>query len=110
MEEYIELLVLTYFRDHTEEYSLSELREMIGVSLKQLDEIIDRMICEKKLIYEDSMLRISFDGRIMLMDSSMEDYHIVNEEEINSRLLKANWPIDKPYFVSKFSKKKWRNA
>ena len=78
MEEYIELLVLTYFRDHTEEYSLSELREMIGVSLKQLDEIIDRMICEKKLIYEDSMLRISFDGRIMLIDSSMEDYRIVN--------------------------------
>ena len=110
MEEYVELLVLVYFRDHTEEYSFSELREMIGVSLKQLDEIIDRMICEKKLIYEDSMLRISFGGRIMLMDSSMEDYRIVNEEEINSRLLKANWPIDKPYFVSKFSKKKWRNA
>ena len=110
MDEYIELLVLVYFRDHVEDYSFSELREMIGISYIQLDEILDHMIFENKLVYEDFVLKMSFEGRMMLMKSSMEDYRLITEVEIDSYFFKTKWPMDKPFYVSGFSKKKWRNA
>lgn len=107
--EYIELLILSYFKNHSEEYSLQKLRSLLGISFSQLDEIIDEMISNGLLIYDDFILRISFEGRIKLMKSSMERYEQVSEIEIREQLLKEPWPIDKPYMVKRFSRKKWRN-
>lgn len=49
MEEYVRLLVLAYFRNHLGKYSLSELREMIGISFVQLDYILEQMISDGEL-------------------------------------------------------------
>lgn len=41
IEEYVELLILAYFRNHVDEYSLSELRHSIGISFAQLEDMLD---------------------------------------------------------------------
>ena len=110
IEEYVELLILAYFRNHVDEYSLSELRHSIGISFAQLEDMLERMIVEKKLIYEESMLRISFAGRLWLMNSPMEEYYEAKEGELENSVLKEAWPLDKPFYVRNFSKKKWRNS
>ena len=68
------------------------------------------MISEGELLVENAKLRISFKGRMFLMNSSMESYEEVSEEEVSKCLLGDPWPIDKPFYVKKFSKKKWRDA
>lgn len=110
MDEYVELLVLSYFQNHPDEYSLGELRNIIGISFAQLDDIIDCMISEGKLLYRNENLELSFEGRMMLLNSSMEEYEYFSEVDINKYLLKECWSIDKPFYVSKFSKKKWRGS
>lgn len=110
MEEYVKLLVLAYFKNHLGEYSLSELREIIGISFVQLDYILEQMISDGELFFEDAKLRISFKGRLFLMNSSMEGYKEVPEGEVDKGLLGEPWPIDKPFYVRKFSKKKWRDS
>ena len=110
MEEYVRLLVLAYFRNHLGKYSLSELREMIGISFVQLDYILEQMISDGELFFEDAKLRISFTGRLFLMNSSMEGYKEVPDGEVGKCLLDEPWPIDKPFYVKKFSEKKWRDS
>lgn len=110
MDKYVELLILAYFQNHSKDYFLSELRELIGVSYVQLEEMLEEMIDQEKLFYEDLKLRISFKGRIELLNSRMEEYQTMSEGEIQKVLLNDPWPVDKPFYVSKFSKNKWRGV
>ena len=68
------------------------------------------MISDGELFFEDAKLRISFKVRLFLMNSSMEGYKEVPDGEVGKCLLDEPWPIDKPFYVKKFSEKKWRDS
>ena len=108
MDEYLVLLVLVYFKEHTLEYDLEELRERIGVTFEQLFELINYMFEEKLLKYVELKMTLSFKGRLLLMNSNMENY--TEREQCNVQTFKERWPMDKPFYVHDFSKKKWRNS
>lgn len=76
----------------------------------QLDYILEQMISDGELFFEDAKLRMSFKGRLFLMNSSMEGYKEVPEGEVDKCLLGEPCPIDKPFYVRQFSKKKWRDS
>ena len=67
MDDYLELLILAYFREVGEEYSLYELKEIIGVSIKQIEEMVDALLDEKLLMYQNYLLTLSIKGRINLL-------------------------------------------
>lgn len=64
----------------------------------------------KKLFMRILCYRISFAGRMWLMNSPMEEYYEAKEGELENSVLKEAWPLDKPFYVRNFSKKKWRNS
>jgi hypothetical protein len=108
MDEYLKLLILAYFKNHIGEYSFEELRKSVGVSGLQFGEIMDEVFVERLLKYEDAKIFLTFKGRMLLMNSSMEEYHEV--DDIEEVLFREKWPIDKPFIVHGFSKKKWRDS
>ena len=106
MDEYIELLILAYFREFHKEYDLTDLKNKIGISYTMLDEYLSKLVDEQKLKYIDNLLRITKEGRIALMNSELESYSYSQElEQIYSS---EKWSLDKIYCVHKFGDKKWR--
>lgn len=106
MDEYIELLILSYFREYKEEYSLTDLKENLGVSFSMLDEFLGQLITEKKLIYSDNMLQLTEKGLIVLLTSRMKNYYFQSQKEyeIQQGDQRQIWKI------RGFSKKKWRGS
>ena len=104
MDEYIELLILSYFREYKEEYSLTDLKENLGVSFSMLDEFLGQLITEKKLIYSDNMLQLTEKGLIVLLTSRMKNYYFQSQKEYEIQQGDQS-QIGK---IRGFSKKKWR--
>ena len=102
MDEYVELLILAYFRNYKEAYSLTELKDNLGISFGQLDSYLDHMQTERKLMFCGNMLQITEKGMIQLLTSEMRDYRFqMNESDSENE-------IDVIHKVHKFSGKKWR--
>ena len=110
LDEFTMLLILAYFKELKEDYSLSELKELLGVSLETLDENIEELLNNGILhINEKSLISLTHKGRIVLMNSKMENYSF-KSDIYDSELLKETWPISKPYSVHKFKRFKWRGS
>ena len=109
MNEYLKLLILSYFKDHVEEYSFEELMHIIGVSTIQFDKIIDEIFEDELLKYDGVKIVLTFKGRVMLMNSSMEEYSYDNYD-MDELFFDEKWPLDKPFLVNGFSRAKWRNS
>lgn len=109
MDDYLELLILAYFREVGEEYSLYELKEIIGVSIKQIEEMVDALLDEKLLMYQNYLLTLSIKGRNKLANSEMENYSFKSDNYIimNKR---ERWPLEKPYPIHDFLTNKWRGS
>lgn len=106
MKEYLVLLILSYFKFHIVEYDLDELMKRLGVSFEQFSDLLDYLFREELLEYRDSKMSLSFKGRMLLMNSDMEYYN--ETDDVNSYLFQEKWPVDRPFSVHCFSKKKWR--
>lgn len=107
MDEYVILLILAYFKNYGQNYSLNDLKSSIGVSLWQLDEYIDSLIEEGLLVInDDKLLALSLRGRLKLASSDMEYYEYADSSEC----LDNRWPLEKAFPVKGFSKKKWRGV
>ena len=106
MDEYLELLIFSYFREYKEEYSLTDLKDNLGVIFSRLDEYLGQLITEKKLIYSGNMLQLTEKGLIILLTSRMKNYYfqLQKEYEIQQSDQKQTWKI------RGFSKKKWRGS
>lgn len=109
MSEYLKLLVLSYFKNHVIEYSLEDLRYMTGVTTLQLNDLIDEMFADGLLQYENYKMILTFKGRMILMNSAMEEYYD-NNCNIDELFFEEKWPLDKPFLVHGFSKLKWRDS
>ena len=68
------LLTLAYFREHNDDYSRSELRDVLGVTLSTIEQIIDSLITEEYLEVDNCMIRLTLKGRIKLINSKLENY------------------------------------
>ena len=100
----MELLILAYFRNYQESYSLTELKDNLGISFGQLDSYLDRLQTERKLRFCEHMLQITEKGMIQLLTSEMRGYRFqTNESDYENE-------IDVIYKVHKFSEKTWRGT
>lgn len=109
VDEYMELLILAYFKQYGQNYSIFDLKEKIGVSLAMLNTILDNMIEKDILCINNNLLVITQSGRMFLGNSEMETYSFLedNFQVINNI---EKWPIDKVYPIQGFTKNKWRGS
>ena len=109
MDNYVEGLVLAYFRQFGREYSLYDLKDKIGISMGLLNEILDELFQKGFLEYRDNLIGLTISGRIALSNSELEGY-LFDEENYLDKEEIIKWPLDKVYVVHSFSKKKWRGS
>jgi len=109
VDEYIELLILVYFKEYGQNYSIFDLKEKIGVSLAMLNNILDNMIEIGVLSINNNLLEISLSGRVVLGNSEMETYSFC-EDSLPVTYNIEKWQIDKVYPIQGFSKNKWRGS
>ncbi len=109
MNNYVEYLVLAYFRQLGQEYNLYDLKERIGISIRMLNEILDDLFNRRLLEYKDNLIVLSKEGRLALSNSDLEEYTF-DEEEYFEKEDGVKWPLEKVYVVHAFSKNKWRGS
>ena len=105
MTEYRILLALQYFKEYRESYSISSLMQKLGLTLKQVDSLIDQMIDKKLLKYEDYLLIITEKGRRIIIANNMQYYKIDNNHQNNKIFIDKALSLDSPYVPNRFSKK-----
>lgn len=109
VDEYIELLILAYFKQYGQNYSIYDLKEKIGVSLVMLNTMLDNMIEKNILCISNNLLAITQSGRMFLASSEMETYSYL-EDDFQVTYNIEKWPTDKVYPIQGFSKNKWRGS
>lgn len=108
MYKYNTLLTLSYFIAHKDNYNLEELKRKLGISNKELIDLINEMFDDLLLEYKGSLITLTLKGRMALLNTPMDDYYEI--DDIEGRLFNDKWPVDKPFYVHGFSKKKWRGS
>ena len=110
LDEFSELLILAYFKEYKDDYSLFELKELLGVSFESLDNGLEELIHDEQLCLNDrNLLSLTHKGRIRLMDSGMENYSF-KQDNTHDNCEVEKWPLTKPYCVHDFAKFKWRGS
>ncbi len=109
MNEYVELLILAYFREYRTSYSASDLAYNLGVTIDLLNSYLEELLEKKVLCINENMISISKEGRIVLENSDMENYSFDSESYLIDGG-KERWPKEKVYPVHGFSKNKWRGG
>lgn len=97
---------LVYFMKNRKQYSYLELARQIGLSLESVDEIINELISEGMLAYnEKHMLSLTETGRFEILNQREE--LLVQHTGTRKSIVDTNkaMPIDKVYFPDKFLSK-----
>ena len=82
MDDFVKMLILAYLKEKKANYSLIELHELLGVSMSKLDDYLDELFDSKLVMYnEKTLLSLSFEGRILLLNNKMEKG--LNQDGIN---------------------------
>lgn len=108
MDEYICLLLLAYFKNHVNGYSLNEIAREIGCSILQTGDYIEILLNRGLLEYHNFMLTISIEGRLLLASSNMEYYRF--DADISKLYEKNKIDETEVYCAHEFAKKKWRGS
>ena len=102
MDDYLELLILAYFKQ-SRSYSISSITSMLGTSLRKTSDLIDGLLEKKYLIYTDGLLQLSDVGRLQIQNHDVDYLHFDSDE---FRVPKVNpseaWPKDRIYIPEKF--------
>ncbi|QOX65113.1 hypothetical protein FRZ06_18065 [Anoxybacterium hadale] len=104
MDEYLRLLMLAYFKEKKEKYSLYELRKNLGIAESYTLELINQLLEDGLLEIKNNLLSLSHKGRIFLMNNSL-DWFSFEIEPMEQLFFHERWPLDKPYAPKNFSKK-----
>jgi len=108
MDEYVELLILAYFKEFHENYDLTVLKEKVGLSYGMLDEYLNELIDNNKIEYRNNLLVITQLGRLSLAKSKLENYSYTSDlDKIYSN---DSFDLETIYCVHEFSNKKWRGS
>ncbi|MEN6634244.1 MAG: hypothetical protein ABFC56_00120 [Clostridiaceae bacterium] len=105
MSEFQYLLLFSYIEEVDVNFSYSEFATRIGTSVRNVEEMIDIAISEKKVRCDKQgvFYKLTALGKDKLLKSGVIYYHFkpfevgVNEPE--------KWPLDKPYVPKDFLKK-----
>ncbi len=106
MTEYIELLVLAYFKQFSEQYSFGDISCKIGLSEMQVSDYVFSLVEHGQLAYEKDLLKITLLGRNRLANSTMENYKF--DVQVEDLFENERWPLTRVYCPHEFSKKRWR--
>ncbi len=106
MDEYINLLVLAYFKNNQDDYSYLKLSRMLGLTIANLEKYIDENIENRNLQITNDMLQLTPKGRLLLMNKSIDSLDFT-EEAIESDFINPlnAWALDRPYVPEKFTSK-----
>ena len=102
MDDYIILLILSYFRNGKNDYLFRDIKEMLGISTIMLDKIIDHMLLESMLEYKNNMLALGEKGIRILISANMYDISNKSNDFENTYEKKDKWDIYRPYVPIKF--------
>ena len=63
MDEFIEMLILAYFKTHPTDYSFQALAGLLGLSVKKTTACVQELLDQGYLAYSDSLLALTLKGR-----------------------------------------------
>ncbi|WP_242369260.1 hypothetical protein [Adlercreutzia muris] len=69
-----ELLILSYFKEHEDDYDLAELRELLGLGAVKLQDLLNALFELEMLVYEDHGVQITDKGLTCITANNMEDW------------------------------------
>lgn len=106
MSKYSIPLALTYFKERREHYIIGELAKILGYSNKQINELIEHLMDQGYIAYNDNLLAITSRGIRFLILNNLDAICLQAESietpRINPQKALA---IDAPYVPVRFSKK-----
>lgn len=108
MDEFVQELILAYFKERKEQYSFQELAICLGISQNATTEHIQALITSGELEYKDSLLRLTLAGRTRIQNSAMDYFRFTQEEKsnlISDVNISEAWPIERVYIPKSFSRK-----
>lgn len=104
MEEYRKFLILLYFFEKKEQYNIDEIVSMLGISYKKILSLIENLIEDNKLKYNNYLLEITQFGRQSIQKNDI--YTIYNNDILNVQIDKSNKMGKFDIYIPKrFSKK-----
>lgn len=108
MDDFLKGYVLAYFKRHKDEYSFTALAELLGIPISQMDDIIDCLLQEEMLVYNEMhMLSLTPKGRLAILNRREDSIDI--SENIRFRYRKIDpdiaIPIDQVYIPEGFTQK-----
>lgn len=106
MSDFIQLIILAYFKEYKSNYSIVDLSNRIGCSIGKTMEYLENLINKELLIYESDLLRLTLKGRITIFENSMDNYSFEQNTLNGDRI--ENLTVEQVYCPHEFSKEKWR--
>ncbi len=103
MDNYLKLMILAYFKEKQDHYSIYDVMRTLGISISKLDSLLDELIENDLLKYDANILGLTKKGRLQLVNKSI-DYYKYSEPDIRYERIDKNsaWSINKPYVPEKF--------
>lgn len=92
--KYAEILALLYFKDVGKEYEWDELREILGYTPTQLDKLVQKLIGENYLEYDDNEMIISEKGLIFLVANNYIGLSYISDIEWE-KIVRIGQPVSK---------------
>ena len=106
MNDYIELLALSYFRKKQNNYEIHELMQILGFGQQQIDELIQKLITKNFIEYNMNLLQVTEKGLNYLLTLNCNNCDLNEDSYELFKLDKENvLSISNPYVPEKFLKK-----
>lgn len=101
MDEYRALLCLSYF-SQSNDYSISELAAILGLSKEETCELVMRQLNLGNLAIEDNLIQITSEGIRFLQCSHLSQYPFCEFASLSDLLsIPEAWPLDRIYLPPK---------
>lgn len=106
MDQYRILLALSYFKEKKGQYSISELMLILGFNNKQISELIEFLLNNSFLEYNDDILLVITDkGMTYLIANDGAEIELQAVGFLSHIAPEKAMPIDEPYVPKNFAKK-----
>lgn len=99
--------ILSYFKNHQENYSFSDLASKLGLSVSEIDAIISEMIDDTQLEYNtENMLVLTQKGRLAILNEQF-DYISFSDEIKGNGIIhpESALPLDAVFIPENFLSK-----
>lgn len=105
MNNYTVSLFLLYIKDMGNDYDLSEVKQILGITQHQLEYIMKDLIKQELIEYVNFTLKITHKGLRYLISKNNINFHIQDDEYITNIKRHEVLPVDAPYIPKNFDRK-----